>query len=171
MVNALHSFKVKGLMSLVLAVVLMGHAWAVSKGDKAPEIQLKSLGSGDIIQLSEHRGKVVFVDFWASWCPPCLESLPLYNDMYNELKDYGLEVIAVNLDENPQDGLDFLNKKPVDYLVASDPKGTMAEAYGLMGMPTSYLVDQQGVVTMVHKGFKKKDLKEIKAKIIKALGR
>ena len=146
-------------------------AWAVKVGQVAPEVMLKSMTSGEQISLSAYKGKVVFLDVWASWCPPCRKSLPLFNDMYKELGQYGLEIIAVNVDEDPADGLAFLEKHPVDYKVVADPQGTVPQTYSLKGMPTSYLIDQQGVIRMVHDGFKEKDLAIIKGKIIKLLGR
>lgn len=157
---------------MILAwLFLVPNAFAVKEGEAAPEINLKSLTSGDQISLSGLKGSVVFVDVWASWCPPCRKSLPLFNDMYKELGQYGLEILAVNVDENPEDGIGFITKFPVDYKVLADPKGTVAETYKVPGMPTSYLIDRLGVVRMVHVGFKEKDMVKIKGEIIKLLGR
>lgn len=174
-IRKVSSWSLSWLLVLSLSFVAMSlfapSAFAVKEGEPAPEISLKSLTSGEQVSLSGLKGSVVFVDVWASWCPPCRTSLPLFNDMYKELAQYGLEILAVNVDENPQDGIDFVTKFPVDYKVLADPKGVVAETYGVPGMPTSYLIDRLGVVKMVHVGFKEKDMVKIKGEIIKLLGR
>ena len=110
------------------------------------------------ITLSALRGKTVYVDFWASWCAPCLRSMPLINELYAKYREQGFEVIAINVDDPVEDGREFLLDTPLDYLIAADPKGEMLGAYAVRGMPTSFLIDRDGVVRLVHMGFRDNDI-------------
>lgn len=156
---------------LCLSFMLPMHAYAVEAGNKAPNFKLRHLQSGKVASLSQFRGKVVYLDFWASWCGPCRRSLPLLNGLRQELKRSGFEVVAVNLDENINEAKRFLRQFPVNYPVLLDPKGKVANRYGLPGMPTSYLIDKKGKVRAVHLGFKKKDINKIKKQVVHLLKR
>ena len=160
------------LKLLVLFPLMLGiPAYAVQLGEAAPGFELKNALGEKPIRLSDYKGKVVLLDVWATWCPPCRESLPLFNEVYKELHKSGLEIIAVSIDQSSDDVAKFLAKYPVDYLVAEDPNTIVPQAYKLRGMPTSYLLDREGKVAMVHEGFKESDIKHIKAKIIEVLAR
>lgn len=150
--------------SLILALNTSS-ALAVSAGEKAPEFKIPRLESKGMISLKQFRGKVVYVDFWASWCGPCRQSLPALNDIRKEFRKKGFEVIAINLDEERDDAMEFLKEFPVAYPTARDTSGKVPEAYGLVGMPTAYLVDKKGNVQLVHEGFKESDIEELKQKI------
>jgi len=154
----------------LLMSVLMGSAYAVEEGDPAPELTLPSIyADRPEISLQALEGKAVYVDFWASWCAPCLTSLPLYNDMYHKYKDQGLEVIAISVDNPIEDGLDFLEDTPLDFLLPSDPEGNAAELFGVIGMPSSYLIGPDGEVKLVHMGFRNGDMEIIEAAIVEHL--
>ena len=144
---------------------------AVEKGDKAPNFKLRNLFTGKAQSLKQFRGKVVYLDFWASWCGPCRQSLPLLNKLRGELRRSGFEVVAVNLDENTKNAKRFLRKFPVNYPVLLDPKGKVADRYELPGMPTSFLIDKRGKVRVVHIGFKPKDINKIRKQVISLLKR
>jgi thiol-disulfide isomerase/thioredoxin len=143
--------------------------FAVSVGDKAPDFNIPRLETKGIISLKQYRGKVVYVDFWASWCGPCRQSLPALNSIRQEFRSKGFEVIAINLDEEREDAMEFLKEFPVAYPTARDTSGKVPEAYGLVGMPTAYLIDRKGNIQMVHEGFKKTDGAPLKAEIKKLL--
>jgi len=153
------------ISSLVLALGLSAQAVAVSVGESAPQFTLPQLEGGKKLSLKNYRGKVVYLDFWASWCGPCRQSLPLMNELRAKLKGQGFEVVAVNLDEEPEAGLAFLKQFPVDYPVLSDTQGKTPEQYDVQGMPTSYLIDRKGNVQLVHIGFKKSDVAELEHQI------
>lgn len=107
---------------------------------------------GDV-SLSQYRGKVVYLDFWASWCKPCRKSFPWMNDVQQKYGDQGLVVLAINLDKEPELAAAFLQQVPAKFTVAYDPQGQVAKQYKLPGMPTSYLIDKQGQLRVAHKGF------------------
>ncbi len=150
--------------SLVLALNTSS-VFAISVGDTAPDFKIPRLESKGMISLKQYRGKVVYVDFWASWCGPCRQSLPAMNGIRKEFRKKGFEVIAINLDEERDDAMEFLKEFPVAYPTALDTSGKVPEAYGLVGMPTAYLVDRKGKIHMVHEGFKKSDFEPLKKEI------
>lgn len=154
---------------LAASLGLSSAAMAVGVGEKAPSFSLPNLETGKAMGLSKYKGRVVYLDFWASWCGPCRESLPLLNNLRNELKRKGFEVVAVNLDENTEDAKAFLQQFPVSYPVLLDPNGKVPEKYELPGMPTSFMIDKKGNVAKVHVGFKAADMPQIRKDVIKLL--
>lgn len=143
---------------------------AVEEGDTAPDFDLPSIYADQAaITMAGLKGKTVYIDFWASWCAPCLSSLPLYNELYHKYKDQGLEIVAISVDNPIEDGLDFLADNPLDFLIPADPDGDAAELFEVYGMPTSYLIDPDGTVKLVHMGFRKGDIDIIEAAIVNTL--
>ena len=139
---------------------------AVEEGEQAPAFTLPDIHEGrPDISLADLRGKTVYVDFWASWCAPCLRSMPLINELYAKYRERGFEVVAINVDDPVEDGREFLLDTPLDYLIAADTDNKVLEAFGVTGMPTSFLVDRDGVVRMVHMGFRDGDIAGIEAAI------
>ena len=151
------------LFTILCSLLFSAAAHAVEVGEQAPSFTLPKLNAelpASAVNLADFRGKVIYLDFWASWCAPCHISIPLLNKLRNEYAEQGLpfEVIAINVDSNPEDGMDFLRDVPVEYVVLSDPEGNTPSQYGLKAMPTAYLVDQTGTVRLVHSGFKRSDI-------------
>jgi cytochrome c biogenesis protein CcmG/thiol:disulfide interchange protein DsbE len=130
-----------------------------------------AINTGQQIHLADYRGKVVFVDFWASWCPPCLESLPAYDRMRQEIGTEEFEIIAVNVDENTEDGLEFLAKHPVDYPVLADPEGEIGIPWGIRTLPRAFLLDREGRIVAKHKRYKPGDEIRLKQDITELLTR
>jgi len=155
-------------MLLFIAAAFVSNAAAVESGLSAPECRAATLKEQQPLDLSDYRGKVVYVDFWASWCLPCRISLPLLNELYNELRAEGFEVVAINVDENREDLLHFLQQCPVDFTIAVDPEGKCPEAYEVVAMPSSYLIDRKGIIRHVHRGFRKEDIEAIR-QLVRAL--
>jgi thiol-disulfide isomerase/thioredoxin len=159
------------MLALLTLTAVSTSAWAVEEGDQAPVFDLPSIyADHPAISTASLEGKTVYVDFWASWCAPCLSSLPLYNDIYHKYKDQGLEIVAINVDNPIEDGLDFLLDTPLDFLIPADPDGEAAELFEVIGMPTSYLIEPDGTVKLVHMGFRSGDIEMIEEAILDSLG-
>ncbi len=124
-----------------------------------------AVGEPDPLQLSSLRGKVVYLDFWASWCVPCRQSFPWMNELQKRYADRGLTIIAVNLDHERADAEKFLRKLAPDFRVRFDPAGDWAHHFGVQGMPTSVLLDRDGRSRFTHIGFRPADATEYEQQI------
>jgi len=149
----------------VLLCSLINIAWAA---DKAPDFQLPTL-KGDKVNLSDFRGQVVYVDFWATWCPPCRESFPWMESMHQRYQDMGLKIVAISLDQESHLIENFLKAHEADFTILHDKKGTVAESYNVKGMPSSYLVDRKGNIRLRHAGFNEGDKADLESHIKKLL--
>lgn len=118
--------------------------------------------------LKPYAGRVVYVDFWASWCAPCAQSFPWLNDMQAK---YGskLVVLGVNVDTSEADAQRFLSRHPARFEILRDPQGKLAEHYKIQGMPSAVILDEQGRVLHQHSGFRSNEAGEYEAFIRKAL--
>lgn len=144
---------------------------SVQVGQAAPPVSLPLLseeGSGEF-SLASLRGKVVYLDFWASWCGPCRLSFPELEQLREELGPRGFEVVAVSVDEVEEDALAFLDELPVSYPVVIDSSSETFDLFGVIGMPTGYLIDRAGVVRLVHQGYRKGDAADLRLKIVELL--
>lgn len=121
------------------------------------------------IDLSAYKGKVVLVDFWASWCAPCRESFPWLNKMQQKNSTKGLIIIGVNVDENSEDAQQFLKKHPALFKLLFDPEGKHPLYYNILGMPTTLIFDRKGILRHQHLGFKQKKTQEYEQIIEQAL--
>ena len=157
------------LLPLLLATAFGAlPAWALDTGAAAPPFDLQ--GPDGAVKLAKYQGKVVYVDFWASWCGPCRQSFPWMNEMQARYGARGLQIIGVNVDARSEDAKQFLNVNPARFAVAFDPQGATPRAYGIKGMPSSVLIGPDGKVMMSHTGFREADRAELEAKIQAALG-
>lgn len=155
-----------GLM-LSLLPTSWTQAWAAQAGDPAPDFALS--GVPKPVQLSGLKGKWVYLDFWASWCPPCRQSFPWMNEMHERYGAHGLHVVTINVDKNTSDAETFLRQTPARFTVLFDNTGQTPKAYGIKTMPTSMLIHPQGQVAWVHAGFKLDDRPVLEQKIKTAL--
>jgi thiol-disulfide isomerase/thioredoxin len=158
------------LLSLLLCLPILAQATTVKVGDTAPAVDLPNLSGEGNTSLAQLRGKIVYLDFWASWCGPCRVSFPLLEAIRTELKAQGFEILAVNVDEFEEDALEFLEEIPVTYPIVQDVEGASPKTYGILGMPTGFLIDRDGVVRQVHQGFRKSDGEKLRAEILDLLG-
>jgi len=141
-----------GLAALVLA--LPCGAGAVEPGGPVPDVSAPELGKPDrSISFGELRGTVVYVDFWASWCVPCRQSMPALDQLYRKYRDRGFRVVGVNKDVTLEDAQHFLTRVPVTFPLVADGKDRVARAFDVQAMPCGYLVDRKGVVRRVHRGY------------------
>jgi thiol-disulfide isomerase/thioredoxin len=136
-------------------------------GEPVPSIVVRSVKGGGKIDLGSMKGKVILLDIWASWCGPCREEMPLLDDMAARLKDKGIEFVAVSIDEEKAAAEAFLGARPKWTLtVAHDPQGKVPELLQPPKMPTSYLIDGQGVLRYVNAGFERADAKKIESRLL-----
>lgn len=135
----------------------------LTHAQKAPTFVLP--GDKQNINLEKLKGKVVYLDFWASWCDPCRKSFPWMNDMHSRYDSKDFTIIAVNLDSSKKEAANFLNKVPANFPIAYDPEGTVAASYNLKAMPSSYLIDKNGSLVYSHKGYREGDTAIIEKKI------
>lgn len=156
-------------MAVVLAAALEAStASALDRGAAAPAFDLP--GKDGAVQLAKYQGKIVYVDFWASWCGPCRQSFPWMNEMQARYGAKGLQVVGVNLDAKTDDARRFLAETPARFAIAFDPAGATPRAYGIKGMPSSVLIGPDGKVLYEHAGFKEADRAALEQVIQKALG-
>ncbi|MBA3581383.1 MAG: TlpA family protein disulfide reductase [Gammaproteobacteria bacterium] len=149
-----------------ILIVLIGFMASVSNlafSAQAPQFVLPT-AKGTPVSLASLRGKVVYVDFWASWCGPCRKSFPWMSEMQTR---YGekFKVVAINLDENRNDAYKFITEIKPNFTIVFDPKGTSAESYKVIGMPSSYLIDKNGKLVDSFVGYRFEDKAMVEKKI------
>jgi cytochrome c biogenesis protein CcmG/thiol:disulfide interchange protein DsbE len=132
----------------------------------APAFKLPTLDG--VVSLDSLRGKVVYVDFWASWCGPCRQSFPWMKSLHERYAGKGLVIVAINLDKDRGAAAGVLEKYPAPFVVAFDPSGKTAKAIKVWGMPTSYIVGPTGAILATHPGFDPKHTAEIESQIQQA---
>lgn len=153
----------------LLALTVASPAYAkaaggIAVGDAAPALSAPQQ-DGTPLMLESLRGRVVYVDFFASWCAPCAEALPALDALSRKHADKGFSVLAVNVDTDRAAALKMLKRFPVSYPVVFDPAGVWPETFGLRGMPSGYLLDRNGVVRFIKTGYQGKDLPKLVAVI------
>jgi thiol-disulfide isomerase/thioredoxin len=142
-------------MMLILCLVTFNVA-ALERGDQVPPVSLIKWNSDNsLVDLQKLQGKVLYIDFWASWCIPCKKSFPMMNELRNKYHSGELEIVAINMDEYREDAEKFLIKYPALFTILAGNAET-AKAFDIPGLPTAYLVNQQGVIMSRHIGFNKK---------------
>ena len=155
------------LIALVLMASLVA-PMAAAPLKAAPDITLTAL-SGKTVRIADLQGKVVLLDFWASWCIPCRRSFPEVDALNKELAPKGLTVIAVNLDEEQKNANAFLEKYPHTMTIAFDPKGEVAQAFNLQAMPSSTFLDRSGRIRFTHQGYTDKTIAQFRSEALQLL--
>lgn len=161
--HTLRSILIAGLLCLIGPNL----ASAASVSGPAPNFTLKSM-SGKNLKLSEMTGNVVLINFWASWCGPCRQEMPLLNDLHNKYESLGFTVLGVNVEEQSDAARGFINDYPVDFPVLLDSKNQVSKLYNVVAMPTTVVVDRDGNMRFLHKGYKPGDEQEYR-KMVKKL--
>ncbi len=118
----------------------------------APNFTLKS-NSGKNLQLSEQRGQVIMLNFWASWCGPCRKEMPYLEALYKKYKHLGFTVWGLNVDENSNNAKTLLDEIKVSFPILFDPKNKIPEKYELEAMPSTYMIDRDGKIRFAHQGY------------------
>jgi peroxiredoxin len=144
----------KGLLAIGLAALLAGmSAHADISNGQAPDFTLNS-NSGENLRLSEFRGEVVMINFWASWCAPCLQEMPLLDELYSQYQPMGFTILGVNVEEDSTQAKKMLKDSPVTFPVLFDNESEVSKLYKVVAMPSTVLVDRDGNVRYLHKGYK-----------------
>jgi thiol-disulfide isomerase/thioredoxin len=160
---------VSGLL-LLLSLVLIGCAiptGGLEVGRKAPSFSLMDL-NGHQVTLDQFKGRVVMLDFWATWCGPCRQSMPALENLQKEFHD-NLSLLAINLKESPDEVRNYVNLRKIQSLVLLDVDGKVGQAYQSSSIPMQVLVDQQGIVRHVQIGFAPSVQQELRSEISKLL--
>lgn len=169
--NLMSSFT-STIVACLKFVVLVCILLSISKlhaEEPAPDFTLKSKENGNI-RLSEQRGNIVMVNFWASWCGPCREELPKMEELYQEYQDMGFEILAVNVDDEESKADVLLNDIEVTFPVLYDTAGNVSQLYDVNAMPTTVIIDRDGNQRLLHLGYRAGDEKKYE-KAIKLLMR
>lgn len=143
-------------LTLAASVLALNVHAAPATGGPAPDFTAKST-AGANVKLSELKGKVVLVNFWASWCGPCRQEMPILDALAKANKDAGLVVLGVNQDEEASERDAFLKENPITFPVLDDTKHTIAQAFKSTVQPSSFFIDRTGKIVHVHEGFKAGD--------------
>lgn len=143
---------IKSLAVAGILACLSPLAGAEAVNVPAPDFTLESR-SGENLRLEDHRGEVVMLNFWASWCGPCRQEMPLMDELYGQYKDLGFTILAVNVDENREEAHRFLDKVPVTYPILYDPESSVSELYEVQAMPTTVMIDRNGNARYLHYGY------------------
>lgn len=148
----------KGLKLICFGLVFALSAGGVSAstalvGQPAPDFALKS-ASGENLRLSEYRGEVVMINFWATWCGPCRQEMPLLDEMYDRYRRIGFQLLGVNIDDDAGKAMEMVEELGVSFPVLFDSEKSVSERYEVEAMPVTILVDRGGTVRYVHQGYK-----------------
>jgi peroxiredoxin len=146
-------------MKRQLAVLVIGIAWTVGANASgalsgiAPDFTLPS-NQGENIRLAEQRGKVVMINFWASWCGPCRQEMPLLENLYQHYQRAGFTILGVNVEPNPAAANKVLDDITISFPVLYDTENTVSRLYNVEAMPSTVLIDRDGNLRYLHRGYK-----------------
>ncbi len=147
--------KIKNLTYGLLLTAFAATSLASSglEGRTAPDFALKS-SSGENLRLSEYRGDVVMINFWATWCGPCRQEMPLLDELYTRYQRVGFNLLGVNIDDDSRRAMQMIEELGVNFPVLFDAQKEVSKLYEVEAMPVTVLVDREGNVRYVHHGYK-----------------
>ena len=140
-----------GLMITVIAATSLASSGL--EGQPAPDFALKS-STGENLRLSEYRGDVVMINFWATWCGPCRQEMPLLDELYTRYERVGFNLLGVNIDDDPRRAMQMVEDLGVSFPVLFDTRKEVSKLYNVEAMPVTILIDREGNVRYVHHGYK-----------------
>jgi len=153
-------YRIKHVLFIFLFVIVSAtESYSVQINSKAPEFTLPDI-SGSQVSLNSFKGKVVYVNFWASWCGPCKKEFPQLETLAGRYADKGVIILAINQDKKRSAMEQFLGKFPItssNMIILTDPDSSVITSYGPRAMPSSYLLDKDGIVKYIHFGFGESD--------------
>lgn len=142
---------VAGLLLSILAAA--SPASSGLSGQPAPDFALKS-STGENLRLSEYRGDVVMINFWATWCGPCRQEMPLLDELYSRYRRVGFNLLGVNIDDDSRRAMDMISELGVTFPVLFDSRKDVSRLYEVDAMPVTIIVDREGNVRHIHQGYK-----------------
>ena len=151
--------KIGRFMAVLVTSVLLGHGAQASQpviGEPAPDFTLQSR-AGDTVTLSALKGDVVVINFWATWCPPCRQEMPLLDQIYGRYQRLGFTLLGVNVEQDSRLADRFLDDVPVSFPILLDPTEEVGRLYQVPAMPTTVIVDRRGIVRFIHYGYRAGD--------------
>lgn len=154
LVAVLVGVKILADSSSVSAVALpnsVSSMYKLTAGTPAPEFELRTL-DGRLVTLADYRGKTLMVNFWATWCPPCRAEMPDMEQVYQEAKDTGFVVLAINIQEANQPIQQFVDKYGLTFPILLDVSGEVSQRYGVQSLPTSFFIDPEGRISSFNSG-------------------
>jgi peroxiredoxin len=150
--------RITALLTAALIVSLPAAAGSSSSGP-APQFTLNARG-GSTLSLSQYKGQVVMLNFWASWCGPCRQEMPLLENIYKKYNKMGFTMIGVNVEPDSKAADKWLEQTPVSFPVIYDKDSTVSKAYDVSGMPSTVIIDRKGNIRVLHRGYKPGDENE-----------
>lgn len=152
------------LTAFLITAVMIFTAHAGGIGKQAPDFSLPTLSGGEAA-MGAYRGKVILLNFWASWCAPCKEELPELERIYQGFQERGFEVLGINIDKRRKNASKIASRFGLSFPVLLDPAAKIIEEYPGRAMPVSYLIDTKGVIREIFFGFNKKKLPQMETSI------
>lgn len=154
----------KSLRTLALTTLLAVPALAVTPSGPAPQFHLASMAGKDI-NLAQYKGQVVMINFWASWCGPCRDEMPILEKLHAKYKPMGFTLIGVNVEPDSSAAANWLKATPVTFPILFDTKSEVSKLYSVPGMPSTVIVDRKGNLRWMHVGYKAGDENEYLSQI------
>jgi peroxiredoxin len=146
------------IAAIVAAVAIALPAWA-GTGAPAPQFTLSS-NAGKDVSLAQYKGQVVMINFWASWCGPCKEEMPLLESIYKKYNRLGFTMIGVNVEPDSKAANEMLKQTPVSFPILYDTDSKVSKLYEVAGMPSTVIIDRTGTLRVLHRGYKPGDENE-----------
>ena len=159
---------------LLLSLLSLSPLQALQSAEMGQELNscvLTQLSKNDQNKLEHLENKILYLDFWASWCPPCAKSFSFLNKLHKQYHTEGLVIIAINLDEVPEDAKDFLNRYPADFTVDLDFNRQCVKDLGISAMPSSFLVDHNRIIRHIHLGFRSSQAADLRDQVEQLLSK
>jgi len=147
--------KLKNTIIALVFCILAATSLASSglEGQQAPDFALKS-STGENLRLSEFRGDVVMINFWATWCGPCRQEMPLLDELYSRYQRVGFSLLGVNIDDDSRRAMQMIDELGVNFPVLFDARKDVSKLYEVEAMPVTVIVDREGTVRYIHHGYK-----------------
>jgi len=155
-------------LSTLLFIMLPFAADADQAGKKAPPFRLIDT-AGAVVTLGDFAGKVLLLNFWATWCTPCRDELPAFDRLYHKYRDQGFVVIGISVDASAARVAAFMKKRPVGFPVVTDTTGEAADAYRFSGLPAGFLIGRNGVIVRTYRGSGKELMSMVETDIAELL--